>query len=92
MPVLNQFVLYALLCGAGLFIAIWAWQRDVGISWWVSVGAAVLVIWRVFPDPTPAKTLGDIFGNLSLVILKALLGVAWLAGSAAVHFLVKDRR
>ncbi|WP_168150097.1 hypothetical protein [Solimonas marina] len=92
MPVLNQFVLYALLCGAGLFVATWAWQRDVGISWLVSVVAAVLIIWLVFPSPTPAKNLGDILGNLSRVILKALWGVAWLAGSAVVHFFVKDRR
>lgn len=89
MEQLNQIVLYALLCGAGVFIGIWGWLRDVSMAWIVSLVLAVAIVWFVFPDPTPAEMVVNILDNFTLMIYKVGWTVAWFFGSLGVYFVVR---
>jgi hypothetical protein len=85
---LNQFVIYAFFGGIVFFACIWAWLRDVGISWLASIAVVLSIIFFVMPAPTPAQMIVDAIDNTTLVIYKAIWTGAWLAGSAGVHFIV----
>lgn len=86
---LNQFVMYAAISSAVVFGGTWLVVKDRSIAWIISVllGAAVIIF--VFPAPTAAKTLGDIAGNLTLLIQKAIYGVVWFAVAYGVSLLCK---
>jgi hypothetical protein len=89
MEQLNQFVLYALLCGAGVFIGIWSWLRDVSMAWIVSLILAAAVVLFVFPDPTPVDRIVDAIDNITLIMYKVGWSVAWFVGSLGVYFVVR---
>jgi hypothetical protein len=89
MEQLNQIIIYAFLCGAGVFIGILGWRREVDTAWIVSLVSAAAVVWFVFPDPTPVDRIVDAIDNITLIMYKVGWSVAWFVGSLGVYFVVR---
>ena len=86
---INDFVFYSALAGAFVFILVWFLSKDKGIAWIVTVLAGLIIIIFVFPDPKPAKTIGDIANNGALFIQKVLYGGAWGLGAFVASLFFK---
>lgn len=92
MEQLHQIIFYALLCGAGVFIGVWGWRREIDTAWIVSLASAAAVVWFVFPDPSPVDRIVDAIDNFTLVMYKVFWSVAWFLGSLGIHLVVRFMR
>lgn len=86
---LNEFVFYAALASAIVFGGSWVIAKDRGIAWIISLLLGAGVILFVFPSPTAAKTLGDMAGNVTLFMQKAIYAAVWVAVAYGMSLVCK---
>lgn len=85
-----EFIFYSAVAGAAIYGGLWFWLKDHGIPWIATIIIAVIVVLFIFPDPTKAKDLSDLFGNVALVLFKGIWLLAWGGGAFGVYYFTKD--
>jgi hypothetical protein len=80
----KELVLFALLGSAFTFGVTWLFVSDRGMAWIASLAVGAVVILFDFSEPAEARTIGDIAGNLALIMQKTIYGIVWLAASFGV--------
>lgn len=80
LSMLNEVVLYAFIAGVLFFAVAWGIFKDGFVSALISVVIGLLFILFIFTEPKSAKSFGDMADNLTLLIMKGIWGVSWIAG------------
>ncbi|MEZ7208569.1 hypothetical protein [Pseudoalteromonas sp. DY56-GL79] len=86
---LNEFVLYSFLLGALAQVVVWAISKDSAIGGIASFALGIIFVLFVFPEPESAKDLAGVADNLTLIIIKVLWGLGWLAGLVSAFWCTK---